>query len=592
MTVTQVFTGDTKDLEKAYLRLEQQNRKMMDAIKGLHESTKESSNAGLEMLAKMGEGFAEQSKGIAGSIAGLFSLDKALDFVRESFSEWREEMRQFGQEQLAFAATIAKTIGATTSIVHAPAVERLTRETRYATREETAQAYQSIRQTNTTMDQKRAEELTKHVAELAPLGDVTQLGKTAGQLDQLFPKKSGEEIAGLALKLQQLTGGSADQLTGDSMQRALKLLKAQGMDEEKSLALGVTALQQNLSPKLLETLAAQVDEQPKYVRTAGKRPTEEDRINNQLAATKSPQERLQLVLTDRKVADHVLGAKGAAELQQLLSAQQTEANRQEIAASKTYATEQTRLGERDKGDLGREYRAREAEKQKMTAQREEREKAGEGAIRSQQIESQLAEMQPLERSATKGALGLNSFLKWLNVVGDESRTVDRQLGSRQWHELRRTMPSASRQERLDEMKRRGFELGPGFTGWRMVEGEEGHAPTLPGPHAAAGHADNRPFWQRLDGPAPRQPLEAAAERGAIQPQELHRGAYRGENQVVELPVERGAYRGKRMIDDGSEREQPTKQLIELQRQNNRLVAQQTGEIRRAGSRTPINAHNE
>lgn len=569
MSVTQIFSGDTKDLEAAYRKLVAEDIKLRAELQKTASESKKHGHDAAGGIEEMSEAIGDQVKEIGHMVLGLASIEKGVEFVLDAYGEWREEMKKLGQEHKAFADDLAKSVGASGDIRDAPKIEAIANRMQYASLAETTSAFKEVRGAAPGMDEKRRQELAEAAARTAPLTDAGQMGRLMGNLGQMLPEKSGEELAGMGLKLQHLGGNSADQLSSNNFLKAAKILQKGGMGTEESLGLGVTALQENLSPKLLETLAVGIETAPEMVQQKKQKPrrrgeaaeppeplTADEEAQNRLAATKSIQERLELARNDKAVREHLLGAKGSAEFDLITGSGKTGANIEAIRNSGRYSEEQLTAAASDKGAVGRSLATREAENRLRRAQEEDAVKGLKRDNRDKEFEAGIAEDGFVSKAVARKGHAINQFLEDSNLIGGAEGTAERMSGSKAWHSMPKGM---SRNDRLARMREQGFELGPGLTGWRSIEGgEEGEKHVPRGPD----------LGQRAEG-----------ARQSVR-EKLHGFGNLMHNYGDKIRAE-AREPGEKQVDKGD----ATRELVNLTRETNSL-------LRRGGQNTSVNAHSE
>lgn len=569
MSVTQIFSGDTKDLEAAYRKLVAEDIKLRAELQKTASESKKHGHDAAGGIEEMSEAIGDQVKEIGHMVLGLASIEKGVEFVLDAYGEWREEMKKLGQEHKAFADDLAKSVGASGDIRDAPKIEAIANRMQYASLAETTSAFKEVRGAAPGMDESRRQELAEAAARTAPLTDAGQMGRLVGNLGQMLPDKSGEELAGLGLQAQHQAGNSADQLSSNKFLEAVKILQKGGMAAEESLGIGTTAIQENLSPKLLESLAVGIETAPEMVQQKKQKPrrrgeaaeppeplTADEEAQNKLAATTSIKERLELAKNDKSVRDHLLGQKGSSEFELILGSGKIDANIDALRNSGRYSEMQLTDAAADRGSVGLAMQSREKANNLRRAQEENAIKALKREHKQSDFEAGIANDGWLSQKVGRTGQWMNEFLEDANVVGDAEHTVDRRLGGKAWHNMPDGM---NRNDRLDKQREQGFEIGPGLTGWRMLEGgEEGEKHVPRGPD----------LGQRAEG-----------ARQSVR-EKLHGFGNLMHNYGDKIRAE-AREPGEKQVDKGD----ATRELVNLTRETNSL-------LRRGGQNTSVNAHSE
>ena len=199
MTVKQVFSGDSKDLVKAYQDVQRENIKLREENRRTVEESKRGSR-------EIVEGFGEQLKGIGQTVIGLYSLERAVDTVKEAYADYTKELKELGEEQKRQAADRARALGSAGNIPKTRAFERASQGGTFGTAAEFTQAFGAAGDVARNLSYERKVGIAHFAAEGSVLKDPAELARAAGAIAEMMPQKGNQEAVDLAYRLQQLTG--------------------------------------------------------------------------------------------------------------------------------------------------------------------------------------------------------------------------------------------------------------------------------------------------------------------------------------------------------------------------------------------------
>jgi len=230
----------------------------------------------------------------AGFVAGR-GLTWAISKTKQLYAEWRQEIAQTGAKASEFHQQLIKDLSEAGDLAAAPGLQKFFRSIKGVSKEDVSKTYAGVRGGAPDISEERAKALAAQAARLAPTGqDLGAFGTLAGELATLAPGKTAGDIADLALATRQKAGKSIGQLTSPQTLKGIKTLQSTGaMSTEEALGFGLAAMEKDISPRVLATVAAKIAAAPKG---AGRQYT---------AAT--PKERLAMLQQDPKLARKLLG---------------------------------------------------------------------------------------------------------------------------------------------------------------------------------------------------------------------------------------------------------------------------------------------
>jgi len=345
MALTQKFTTDTADIDKAYNKLERENTKLLEQNRRLAQASKRSGQAASGSL----QSGMRAAQGMVRAITGGAGVVWAVGEARRGYSEWIREIQEAGRIHKQFAGTMIKDLSEAGDLARGKELEQFFESQEGLKREDVAAAYAGVSGAAPAMDIERRKAITAATAQLAPTGqDLTQLGELAAQLGEVLTDRTADDLTDLALSLRQQAGRNISRVTSDNFLKSVRILADAGvMTAEQSFATGLQAMEKGLTPEILIKIA---DTTTRQIATKeakkGKELTEEEIEYNRFAQA-APTERLAMIREDQGVRQKFMGEMGikfrqfdTAAIDQatrnLQRAQREDAAQQELAAMRQF----------------------------------------------------------------------------------------------------------------------------------------------------------------------------------------------------------------------------------------------------------------
>lgn len=402
MAVKQVFTGDTKDLEAAYKRLERENLRYRQT---LQQTLTSAQRDNLDLIG----GFDLSIGSMAKMVTGVLSVKAAFDALRAAHQQYTTDLAAAGEKQKEFFGAAGRTAFATS--LRPERVAAFASQQPYASNVDATTALREVAGAIPAESPERQEQVAGAAARFAPITEIASFSRLLGELADALPNRTGDQLAGLGIVLQQKAGNDADQLTNEGFLRAMKILQGSGaMTPEQSLGFGVAAMQADVPVKLLETIAAAIEDPGEPAKRAGRRLTPEEAAKDRFARTGTAEERAKLFMSDEAIQKAILGTKGAAQFRQIAAAGDTQKIIEELQRTDmARLANQTFIDARKDPVTGQAYDEAEAAK---NLEREQRRMGQEGSrrrIRAIQTDAALANTDFVSRAAAKSAIATGTF---------------------------------------------------------------------------------------------------------------------------------------------------------------------------------------
>lgn len=289
MSVSLIFSGDVKDVEKAFQKLAREHQQLKDDLRKISQVSRQASKD-QESALQTHLGSVTQWAG------GLIGVAAAGAQVVDIYREWNSEQKHLTEQTRKLNTEIIKSIAASGDLAQGQRIRQSLENVPGATPEEAFAAFQKIRERNTGADLGRVLDITKEVAPLSQAFPPDQLGTLVGELADLMPKKESGDLVDFATTVIAQAGDDADKLVEDSFLRSVKILEQAGLSVEEGFGLGLAALEAHLSPKIIEQMAALVEAPPDVPHGKEAR-TPEGQAKAKFAAM-SKEQRLQALLND------------------------------------------------------------------------------------------------------------------------------------------------------------------------------------------------------------------------------------------------------------------------------------------------------
>jgi hypothetical protein len=339
------FTSDDSSVQKAIARMQQSTDKLIaknrelaaaakrggdEAVAAVTEQTQALANLQREMLRlqarekkraddnkRQGSEFksivADQISSLKGMALGLVSVEAAVNQVRVAYEQWDKVMQQAAEHHRQLTEQGIKGLAEVGQLPRAREWFEAARQQKEATPEQFEEIAKGIRGAGTDLPPSRQRELATAAAPVAATGiPREQFGRTLGELAEIFPKKTADDIAQIAYHMQGQVGFDASALADSGFQRAVKALIDKGVSTEKAISLGLQSLKDDIGPKPLEKLAATLGERIKAPPVpVGRAMTEAEQRHRAFALEKDAARRLEMLEADKGLRQRVLGAEAA-----------------------------------------------------------------------------------------------------------------------------------------------------------------------------------------------------------------------------------------------------------------------------------------
>jgi hypothetical protein len=314
LTAKEDVTEKLFKLEQQNLRLIEQNKRLAAESRRAHKEAKD----GIAGVNNFLQAQVTDLKKVGLQLIGGGGVYAAVKTVTAAYSLWQEELKGLGKSHHEFSERLIADLMRSRDAARAPEIEAWGRSQagRGATEEQAQRLLAGVTSEAQTLPLERrmrvAEQIFPALGALPVKGEQTEVGKIAGQFADMFPQKSPQEIAGLAIGLRQMPEVSAETLTGDSLARVVSTWQKAGMSGDEAVArllVGVEKGQRR--PGALMAAAEAVDKQMELIKPSRSRRvlTPEEKAKNRFAQA-SPAERVKLLDTDREVRDAMLGDQG------------------------------------------------------------------------------------------------------------------------------------------------------------------------------------------------------------------------------------------------------------------------------------------
>lgn len=306
-----VYTTDATQAQREIEKLQRETVKLREKNQQLANSTRENAKAA-------SAGNSEMIKGAAVAVAGLLSVKAAVGAVTQAYSEWREEMKQLGVEHVKVSEKIVHELAGAGLSQQAQQWQDWIERFPGATRETVMAGMAGVTASAAGVDETRRKELISTAVSLElPFGNAQQIGELLGHLEKLDPSKSADDLGDLAAKILADSGKFAGEMISKKFLEAGELFQRAGAGSlEEFLGLGMEMVTNQLSPKLVETIALSLQDRGEVVerQRGGPELTPEQMGKNRFAAAGDARQALELLLGDREVAAAVLGKDQASRL--------------------------------------------------------------------------------------------------------------------------------------------------------------------------------------------------------------------------------------------------------------------------------------
>ncbi|MDD5327413.1 MAG: hypothetical protein PHY02_06315 [Phycisphaerae bacterium] len=198
----------------------------------------------------------------------------------------------------------------------------------------------------------RSMEVVKLVAPLTYAKEETV--KIIGELEEIFPKKTTEDIADLAVGIQKRAGRHREEIEGSM--KAIRQMITEGFSPEKALSIMMAAFGEEQGTKTLTTIARLPELFGQEVkRTPGEPFTEEQKIQRETAGM-NPEQILQWVIDNPEKAKKIIGPQQWVGIAPVMKPGVIETQAGEIKKIQTGDEYQKELEDQQKSALASEVR--------------------------------------------------------------------------------------------------------------------------------------------------------------------------------------------------------------------------------------------
>lgn len=320
MSVSLTFTGDTKDVEKAFMRLHREHEKLKEDLKKVAAAGKQSSREQIDALGGLGGK-------ITSMAAGWLSVNAAVGVAKQGFAALRQEQEKIVGLNVEFTKSLTRTIAGAGDLARGGDIQSVLSNLKGASRDEGLAIFDELRGANPTADLDKILSLVQATAPLAALFDSGKLGSAVGGLAKLGVGENPGDVVDAAAVIMQRAGKNADKVFDNESMRAIQMFAEAGQGVEESLGMLLAALSKNLEAgDALSAMAVALD----------KNIEQKPGMSKELAkfATADKEERLRLLLSDKATREQVLGGETAAKIgliDQNRAAEEAEAIRRGMA---------------------------------------------------------------------------------------------------------------------------------------------------------------------------------------------------------------------------------------------------------------------
>jgi len=252
MAIEQKFTTDTAELDKAYAKLAQQNTKLIEQNKRLGRQSRQASEEARSGMASV----TKQAIALGAALIGSRGVSVAVGEVKNAYADFFQIIDTRGKEAIKFHETLIKNLSEAGDLLQAPRITRELHAEVGVTREDIEAAFTGVTGGAPTLPLERRIELAKRGSRIGITGqDTRAFGELMGELAEVFPAKTADDIGDLALSMRQMAGKNIEQLSSRRFLKAVKDLEAAGVSMEKSVGMGMVALQHDIQPSIMTKLA-------------------------------------------------------------------------------------------------------------------------------------------------------------------------------------------------------------------------------------------------------------------------------------------------------------------------------------------------
>jgi len=246
---------------------------------------------------------------IAGTVAGMFAVDKAVGVLVENYQDWIDRSEELRVKHSEIHKAVIGTLSASGQLARAGEFEEAAKSITGATPEQFRAAFGGIQQAAPGLGFERQMELARQAAPLGATGaDMQQFGSALGDMAEAEPGKTAKELVDMATSLRALSGEKFGEFSGDRTQRVIAEMKSAGMQGERAMGLMIAGRQANVDPRTMEQLAlAMASQETQKKATRGHKLTADDKLKNEFLAIKSPEARLAQLQNRPDMARAVLG---------------------------------------------------------------------------------------------------------------------------------------------------------------------------------------------------------------------------------------------------------------------------------------------
>lgn len=275
--IKQEIISDDKDHQRALARAQKDIQALEAKYVKLAATQKANANATRQQQRDADSAALGQITGLLKVDLGLKAVHATVGLVRQAYQFWRQDMEKLAAESRKTNDSIIKDLTLTGELARGGELQTFFRSSPTVSEAQRAQAFFGVKQAAPFQSTDRTKELAVASERVALLGqDIGQFSSVVGELADAFPKAKADDLADLALAIQQRAGDQAGKLADPAFQRAAALLRDAGVGEEQSLAIALKALDANIGTKPIDAFAAKLatsDQATKAKLLAGDRET-------------------------------------------------------------------------------------------------------------------------------------------------------------------------------------------------------------------------------------------------------------------------------------------------------------------------------
>lgn len=305
------FTSNDQQLMRTLERQQKEIERLTNECRKLRDESK--------------RGAAEGQSGMMGWLTSTVTVTGAVTLAWETAKRNAEDyfrtVKEGAADQADFGQKITTALRQAGDLRHAPEISKRLENIRGMTLAQGEAVFGGLSESGPNLSRERRLELTEAAAPLARTGakpeELRQFSQVMGELADMAPGKTADDLADLGQGLNQLTRGDFSKLGGPKTLAAIGKLQQAGVGLEDSLGMMAAALDANQPASVVGQLASlSIDDLKARHAIRGKPLSPADMAYNRAAAL-GPEERRKLLMSDRDVAAAVGGEDFALALGQI-----------------------------------------------------------------------------------------------------------------------------------------------------------------------------------------------------------------------------------------------------------------------------------